>query len=134
MRISDWSSDVCSSDLDGETGRRRNIQLVAIEEHRNFARHAFGGRANRLVDMDVAARHRSGGMAEHRRDRQFRIAQFACDAPERMPERVRRYIGPSESVANSAQHSISRDKVRLPAVRGEYIGAAVLNRLFSEHE
>src|SRR3546814_3385252 len=73
--------------------------------------------------MDVAARHRSGGMAEHRRDRQFRIAQFACDAPERMPERVRRYIGPSESVANSAQHSISRDKVRLPAVRGEYIGA-----------
>src|SRR3546814_19019002 len=50
-----------------------------------------------------------------------------------MPERVRRYIGPSESVANSAQHSISRDKVRLPAVRGEYIGAAVLNRLFSEH-
>src|SRR3546814_7679991 len=67
------------------------------------------------------------------RSRQFRIAQFACDAPERMPERVRRYIGPSESVANSAQHSISRDKVRLPAVRGEYIGAAVLNRLFSEH-
>src|SRR3546814_3049581 len=56
-----------------------------------------------------------------------------CSSDLRMPERVRRYIGPSESVANSAQHSISRDKVRLPAVRGEYIGAAVLNRLFSEH-
>src|SRR3546814_20836374 len=83
--------------------------------------------------MDVAARHRSGGMAEHRRDRQFRIAQFACDAPDLMPERVRRYIGPSESVANSAQHSISRDTVRLPAVRGDYIGDAVLNRQLSEH-
>src|SRR3546814_4860627 len=114
-------------------GRLRKIHPVAMEVNRNLSRYAVWGRANRLVDMDVAASHRSGGMAEHRRDRQFRIAQFACDAPERMPERVRRYIGPSESVANSAQHSISRDKVRLPAVRGEYIGAAVLNRLFSEH-
>src|SRR3546814_20308162 len=123
MRISDWSSDVCSSDLDGETGRRRNIQLVAIEEHRNFARHAFGGRANRLVDMDVAARHRSGGMAEHRRDRQFRIDQFARDAPERMPDPGRRYIVPSATVDNSAQNSISRHQVPLPDARGAKTGA-----------
>src|SRR3546814_995330 len=31
MRISDWSSDVCSSDLGGKWGRRRRAQLAASE-------------------------------------------------------------------------------------------------------
>src|SRR3546814_2293443 len=31
MRISDWSSDVCSSDLDGEAGTRRYIDDQIVE-------------------------------------------------------------------------------------------------------
>src|SRR3546814_17311382 len=31
MRISDWSSDVCSSDLGGKWGRRRRAPLAASE-------------------------------------------------------------------------------------------------------
>src|SRR3546814_5104011 len=40
MRISDWSSDVCSSDLDGLAARFAGRRIVAVTSHR---RENFGG-------------------------------------------------------------------------------------------
>src|SRR3546814_5952204 len=115
-------------------GRCPHIHLLSCEDDRNFWLDSFVGRAHRLVDMDVTTRNRSGGMAEHRRDRQLRIAQLARDATKSVPQGVGRYIRPTESVATSAQDTVGRNKVRLPAVRGEDIGAAFLNRLFRLEE
>src|SRR3546814_9612764 len=30
MRISDWSSDVCSSDLNGDVGRAETVDVIAV--------------------------------------------------------------------------------------------------------
>src|SRR3546814_17091201 len=38
MRISDWSSDVCSSDLAEESGPRRNIACVPLNLSRRLRR------------------------------------------------------------------------------------------------
>src|SRR3546814_19848483 len=53
MRISDWSSDVCSSDLEGT-----NFKHVVAPHHRRSDRVA-GGRSVRLADR-IAAPHRRG--------------------------------------------------------------------------
>src|SRR3546814_7585235 len=37
MRISDWSSDVCSSDLSGETGTERNLFGADRRRHRTHS-------------------------------------------------------------------------------------------------
>src|SRR3546814_9071000 len=49
MRISDWSSDVCSSDLQQARGGRADLALV--EEH------APGGRLDRRVEMRTIGEH-----------------------------------------------------------------------------
>src|SRR3546814_9807186 len=48
MRISDWSSDVCSSDLQARGGR---ADLALVEEH------APGGRLDRRVEMRTIGEH-----------------------------------------------------------------------------
>src|SRR3546814_3062495 len=47
MRISDWSSDVCSSDLEGERGGAAD-EFGADEAHDGFARNAERERDARL--------------------------------------------------------------------------------------
>src|SRR3546814_12471841 len=76
MRISDWSSDVCSSDLRGVEQR-----VVGIDEHADFrdmARHLSGER-RRLIGRDVA-----------RARREENEADMACPARARGGERFRR--------------------------------------------
>src|SRR3546814_2660084 len=57
MRISDWSSDVCSSDLDRVVERRsrfrRDVRLIPVEIHDVRPRRAFHDRRRR--------RRRGGG-------------------------------------------------------------------------
>src|SRR3546814_13592497 len=69
MRISDWSSDVCSSDLlrhlalriaDIDVGRQQHavarIEEAAVGERRDAADIAFGRVVRRLQALDLAAR------------------------------------------------------------------------------
>src|SRR3546814_2665074 len=66
MRISDWSSDVCSSDLPGEPGLDPRLQRGRQWPHRHaFAQH-FQGDA--LTDIALAAavdEQRFGRPAQH---------------------------------------------------------------------
>src|SRR3546814_3055429 len=65
MRISDWSSDVCSSDLGGEVGAEPAVQVVAHAEA------VEEGAGALLVDVLVvlvpAGRHAVRGSSEERR-------------------------------------------------------------------
>src|SRR3546814_5368839 len=62
MRISDWSSDVCSSDLQGIAGR------VAVIRHRNYTNEVPGT----LLTKDG-----QGGGNNARKANQFRFNHFA---------------------------------------------------------
>src|SRR3546814_11150337 len=61
MRISDWSSDVCSSDLVGEDAARQDVERVeAAEQEQKHAAEAAGH------DGERQARHQQHGeRAEH---------------------------------------------------------------------
>src|SRR3546814_12500981 len=65
MRISDWSSDVCSSDLPRFTGTRFGVVLHDVLEHTDFARWAAwtpGAPAPTGDDAElIAERLRAGG-------------------------------------------------------------------------
>src|SRR3546814_15862502 len=52
MRISDWSSDVCSSDLHGLAGARRGVPGVAKAILRITAGKAWRARGNGYLVMD----------------------------------------------------------------------------------
>src|SRR3546814_5937349 len=68
MRISDWSSDVCSSDLDHP--HNGEVQLV----WRSDARAAFPARSNVIQDIgDINARFRGGW------DNTFRFKNFSLN-------------------------------------------------------
>src|SRR3546814_976624 len=66
LRISDWSSDVCSSDLDGQ-GRafRRGVERGVQDQrgHRDVSRHRAGSGIAAGADrkLDFAALHAAGG-------------------------------------------------------------------------
>src|SRR3546814_5211706 len=53
MRISDWSSDVCSSDLDGSAGRRPQRRAPDAAEWLSRARLGDAGRADRVGDPEA---------------------------------------------------------------------------------
>src|SRR3546814_4183394 len=55
MRISDWSSDVCSSDLEEDAGERRH-RAAGAEQAQRFAGKAFGarGKGGEGVARDLA--------------------------------------------------------------------------------
>src|SRR3546814_4476511 len=79
MRISDWSSDVCSSDL--ETGRRERGSALP-EQHQHGAAAALRGRRG-------MERQHVGALAQHavdqvlqRRDAAVRMQSLAVDDPD----------------------------------------------------
>src|SRR3546814_5301465 len=84
MRISDWSSDVCSSDLD--PARRR----AARDRHRQ--RH--DRRRSRPRASAMAGRYRAlGRRAQHRRVRRpARPGLRSCPDPPPSPERLSRVL------------------------------------------
>src|SRR3546814_5426888 len=65
MRISDWSSDVCSSDLVGQLYRGTAMRTLAIHQHKRLIRwqaaHAVRPCENRTViageALDIKRRH-----------------------------------------------------------------------------
>src|SRR3546814_6957705 len=63
MRISDWSSDVCSSDLEGEPGTEseRGLQRHAVEHYMQVAA--------RQADAIDPARHFRARLADRRSNR-----------------------------------------------------------------
>src|SRR3546814_1869123 len=69
MRISDWSSDVCSSDLFEE-------RLEADDVHRMLGRHRT--RIDEFARRGVTGRRRCGG--DHSRQRDQRRADFVVHA------------------------------------------------------
>src|SRR3546814_3867240 len=65
MRISDWSSDVCSSDLYRPPALFGREELVAVEQHQLVRlgadeRHAATAKAFRAINLAVAGDHAVG--------------------------------------------------------------------------
>src|SRR3546814_7014204 len=88
MRISDWSSDVCSSDLS------ESAAVAALREGEQGAQVAVRKRADATEALSVAREARAGAAAraealEARRQEMNRIAgeRFECPPPL-LPERV----------------------------------------------
>src|SRR3546814_5298151 len=78
MRISDWSSDVCSSDLDQQHGVAEHVAV----EHA-LLREALGAGGNdvllaQLVEEGVLGQHGQGGKAadHHGDDRQGQVPEI----------------------------------------------------------
>src|SRR3546814_961730 len=71
MRISDWSSDVCSSDLEGDAGEQPKLDVAQGE-----------------IDLDRRQQHRQRhavDMAQHMREEEHRHDVSAISAPRRSP-------------------------------------------------
>src|SRR3546814_7844373 len=71
MRISDWSSDVCSSDLGGTIGDMvgAGVQPIILHELRGLVIHARRGRTSRREDHEsglAAHLHKAGGRLDRR--------------------------------------------------------------------
>src|SRR3546814_1358668 len=93
MRISDWSSDVCSSDLDDLLLRARRAPGPARDpdcrlRDRDDARHLYPP-----GESDPAPRHRPGRSRSARR--------VLTDAPERHPYGLSRRIGNPQVIENN---------------------------------
>src|SRR3546814_17067790 len=81
MRISDWSSDVCSSDLDGDRGIAvvtAKVQQVDAVQFPQGAGQAIGvvdrGEAVHLDQREQARQHLVGGMQRGMQDRGVGVA------------------------------------------------------------
>src|SRR3546814_13676689 len=83
MRISDWSSDVCSSDLEAEA----RLGLAQAEDVR----------ARRLVAEGVAGRERSDVTTATLREREAQVA--SARAAERLAALDLRYAGVEAAIA-----------------------------------
>src|SRR3546814_9556210 len=124
MRISDWSSDVCSSDLDDDAvdtePRRvmRNTLRVVAGRHRGDAGSAFGvAEAHQLVERTTLLERRgeleilefdpdlgTGDLRQHTRMRARRADQLA----------IHDIGGATDIVERNRQlHSIDRKSTRL---------------------
>src|SRR3546814_16311012 len=90
MRISDWSSDVCSSDLYRPPALFGREELVAVEQHQLVRlgadeRHAATAKDFRAINLDVAGDHAVGeahGIAKLREGgdakRDAEVSRAAC--------------------------------------------------------
>src|SRR3546814_20508896 len=80
MRISDWSSDVCSSDLVGE----QDIDLPAVDQRAEIGAVAVDAKAVRQREGDLAAsRARRFDRHLHRRARGFGVPEIALQIKDR---------------------------------------------------
>src|SRR3546814_15400351 len=86
MRISDWSSDVCSSDLQQARGGRADLALV--EEH------APGGRLDRRVEMRTIGEH----------DLRCLTAEFETDALQVAFAGIDHQLAPDRARAGEGDH------------------------------
>src|SRR3546814_1668503 len=104
MRISDWSSDVCSSDLDRSGGRGRDGKPVGIDELRGKARLAPKRHGKAAVGRTEAARflhqpHRHADIAHAI----GRLDDLDEDAPRRGDRLV--HIPQRAGAARSEEHT-----------------------------
>src|SRR3546814_13034262 len=92
MRISDWSSDVCSSDLMGALMARRSVRIL-VED---FVK-AGGGFRTLAVDAPRSERASLAGISANGESLQAGQYVFACGPwlPKLFPEAVGGRIGPT---------------------------------------
>jgi hypothetical protein len=72
--------------------------------------------------MDVPLGDAASGMSKERRDRQFRKAEIASKAGERVPQRMRRDIFKAGPFTNTIQHADNTDKMTLTPISREEEG------------
>src|SRR3546814_20603105 len=90
MRISDWSSDVCSSDLAGAEERARAVdglraELVALRNERDGAR-------TELATLKADARAFEARLTELKEAKDVMASQFAEVAHKLLGEAQKRFI------------------------------------------
>ncbi|GEM_PF-2263760 len=79
------------------------------------------GRAQRLVDMDVALRDAAGRVSQQCRNREFGVAKPACDTCESVAQDMRCHAFESCSMANSIQDPHYADEVAFSPIGWEEI-------------
>src|SRR3546814_12911544 len=114
MRISDWSSDVCSSDLTAAIGGNRDRQLVMIVDHRSTE--AFAEMGEIATQFDIAE-PRCGELLLKGRDRHYaavgvvEMASFILGLHP--PRALNEHPGDDlESVGNALQISKERQLLK----------------------
>src|SRR3546814_18619512 len=114
MRISDWSSDVCSSDLHGLAGARRGVPGVAKAILRITAGKAWRARGNGYLVMD---RRRGQPLGLGRDDRVDRPAL----QPDLAAESVASLLVEIDVVVGVVEHALVRlaELVRKDSVWGK---------------
>src|SRR3546814_11121471 len=142
MRISDWSSDVCSSDLEAVAAAHGPVDILHFDAHPDlyddfegdprshaspFARIMEGGHARRLVQVGIRTLNR------HCREQAERFGLEIVPMRGFAPERVPRHSGPvynsidlagcAPSVAPGLSH---HEPCGIPTLAG----LAVLARLY----
>src|SRR3546814_16724828 len=96
MRISDWSSDVCSSDLDRET-RERTYDIFQDIEPRPASARLDGPEGERVLEIVWQG---SGHVTRHRLDW---VAPYASGPPRRGPAELPRRLWNADTYKRAEQ-------------------------------
>src|SRR3546814_15656870 len=115
MRISDWSSDVCSSDLMGALMARRSVRIL-VED---FVK-AGGGFRTLAVDAPRSERASLAGISANGESLQAGQYVFACGPwlPKLFPEAVGGRIVPTRpEVFRTEERRVGKECVRTCRVR-----------------
>src|SRR3546814_10458106 len=102
MRISDWSSDVCSSDLEGEAilKLRRHGLMLEVDEHRIGRRNL-----HQPVDRRLRQDHWEDAVLDGIARKNVRIGRRDDDADAKIAKRPRRMF-----TARPATEIVARDQ------------------------
>src|SRR3546814_2024770 len=111
MRISDWSSDVCSSDLPslGSPGLLRRRQVRGLSRHRHRHNRATSTRAENRAPCEVRFAHWSvepPPHGPHDRDDAYRVSR--CQTQLRDPDARSRPFQTRSEEHTSELHSLIR--------------------------
>src|SRR3546814_21173333 len=114
MRISDWSSDVCSSDL----GHHRR---VAAGKRRRFAPALAGGQID-VEQMELVVARADRAMIV---DHEAAIGEPPVVAPERERAGMHPYTIPRPRLPHRGEHATARPRDRTPVVTGKGVQVLV---------
>src|SRR3546814_6157372 len=113
MRISDWSSDVCSSDLPPALERSSRSEKLAAEAAPTRAEffHPSSDRTGQVVDLDQHRQdHRADDAREHQRDQRNQRGEHAV---QRLPGFLFEGVGGLEQRRSEEHQSELQSLLRL---------------------
>src|SRR3546814_2982950 len=111
MRISDWSSDVCSSDLQHKAGGLEQVDIVGVDEAAERAGVVHvAGRRHRMADRELRRRGHDPGAADQHQLHQKDEADQGAERSEEHTSELQSLMRISYAVfclKNTTNHSLT---------------------------